>query len=888
MGRIGKGLSLRITETRVYRGPNIWRSEPAIVLLVEMGELAGVTSAGIPGFADRLSALLASWGTGDPPTGRLAERLRGGVGLDAVVLHLATESQRLAGAHVAEGGMWPGTEPGTVRVVYPYIHEEVGLAAGRFAAGLVGHLAAGTNPGFDLGGGLDAIRRLAAEVGLGPSTAAIVAAAAARGIPVSRPDPRSSFVVLGQGHRQRRIRATATDGTSLVAAYAAADKALTGQLLTEAGIPVPDGEVTSDAEEAARASERIGFPVAVKPLDGNHGRGVTLGVPDTKSVRAAFAVAARSGADGRVLVQRQVPGRDYRVLVVGGVVVAVAERVPAHVVGDGVETVQDLVDAANADPRRGEGHGTPLTRIRTGEQATAVLANQGLTWGAVPSAGQRVFLADTANLSTGGTAIDRTEEIHPTNAQLAREAALVVGLDVAGIDVVTADIARPMMDDGGAIVEVNAAPGFRMHTHPSEGRSRPVAEAVVDLLFPAGTPARIPVVAVTGTNGKTTTTRLVAHLLRQDGRYVGLTTTDGISIGDRLVASGDMAGPKSARAVLRHPLVEAAVLETARGGIVREGLGFDRCNVAIVTNVAADHLGLGGIETLEDLARVKGVVPAAVAPAGASVLNADDPLVVSMVPRAGGEVILFGADEEGATLRGHVRSGGRGAVLARTPGGEVLRLLTPGGAEDLIAASNIPATLGGLLRVNALNALAAAAAAWALGVPVETIRAGLATFEAGFATTPGRFNFLEVEGRHVLVDYAHNVAALRAVGDVVRRFGAPRSVGMVALPGDRPDADHVGLGVETGRIFDALVIREGNRRGRPPGDSAALISRGAMSVGMPESEIHVVLDEVEAAHAAVDLARPGDLAVIFVTRTRVVWDELSDRAARQGTGEERT
>jgi cyanophycin synthetase len=873
---------LRIAETRVYRGPNVWGNAPVVALLVDMGELAGATSASVPGLADRLSALRSSWRTGDQPSDRPGER-EWDVGLDALILTISLEAQGLTDSDAAEGEVQPGPDPGTIRVVYPYAHEEVGLAAGRFAVALVAHLATGADPGFDVATEVAAIRRVAAEVGLGPSTAAIVAAAAARGIPASRPDAGGSLVVLGQGHRQRRIWATATDGTGLVAAYTAADKALAGRMLADAGIPVPGGEATGDAERAVRVSERIGFPVVVKPLDGNHGRGATLGVPDAASVRAAFAAAVRSGRDGRVLVQRQIPGRDYRALVVGGEVVAVAERVPAHVVGDGVSTVRGLVDAANADPRRGEGHGSPLTRIRTDERATAVLAEQGLSWGTVPAAGQRVPLAGAANLSSGGTAIDRTDEIHPANARLAREAALVVGLDVAGVDLVTPDIARPMTDEGGAVVEVNAAPGFRMHTHPSEGRARPVAEAVVDLLFPAATPARVPVVAVTGTNGKTTTTRMVAHLLGQAGYCVGLTSTDGISVGGRLAAAGDMAGPKSARAVLRHPLVEAAVLETARGGIVREGLGFDRCDVAIVTNVSADHLGLGGVETLEDLARVKAVVPAAVAPTGASVLNADDPLVMAMAPRAGGEVVLFGADEGSAVLRDHLRNGGRGAVLAQTPAGEMLRLLAVKESEDLIPATNIPATMGGLLRVNALNALAAAAAAWAVGVEPGTIRDGLATFEAGFATTPGRFNFLEVEGRHVLVDYAHNVAALRVVGDVVRRFGAPRSVGMVALPGDRPDDDHVALGAETGRIFDALVVREGNQRGRPPGESAALITRGARSVGMPAAEIRVVLDEVEAAHATVDLARPGDLAVIFVTRARLVWDELSARAGRTGS-----
>jgi cyanophycin synthetase len=866
---------LNIAEIRVYRGPNIWCRTPVIMLLLEPGELSDETSARIPGFAERLRACMPSLRTEG-----FRERLSSGMRLDEAVLTLALELQRAAGVPVDEGGMQLVTGSGTSRVIYPYRNEEVGRAAGRLAVRLVTTLVSSDNPGLDLAQELLELATLAKATGLGPSTAAIVAAAEARSIPFSRPDKERSFVILGQGNRQRRVWATVTEGTNLVATRTASDKALTSRLLHDAGIPVPDGAATTDVEYALVAAGRIGYPVVVKPLDGNHGRGVTMGVADADSMHRAFATALEASSEGRVLVQRQVLGRDFRVLVVGGEVVAVAERVPAHVIGDGQRTMLELAEAVNADPRRGEGHSSVLTRIDTGQVTTSFLATQGLTWESVPLADQQVFLSGAANLSTGGTAIDRTDDIHPVNAQLAREAALIVGLDVAGIDIVTPDIAYPLAEQGGAIVEVNTAPGFRMHTHPSEGQSRPVAEAVLNQLFPAGATGRIPIVAVTGTNGKTTTTRMVAHLLRQDGRCVGLTTTDGIYIGDRLAAAGDMAGPKSARLVLQHPLVQAAALETARGGIVREGLGFDQCDVGIVMSVTSDHLGLGGVYTLEDLARVKGVVPAAVAPTGASVLNADDPLVMGMVPHAGGEIILFSAHEESPVLREHIGRGGRGAVLARTPGGDLLRLVTPDGWHDLILSEHIPATMGGLLWVNAVNALVAAAAAWSLGVPIQTIRDGLATFEAGIETTPGRFNFLEVEGRHVLIDYAHNVAALEVLGDVVRRFGAPRSVAMVALPGDRSNEDTIALGAQTSRMFDTLVVREGNHRGRPAGESAGLIRQGALSTGMPESEIHIVLDEVEAAHAAVDVANPDDLVVILVTRPGLIWDELSSRASR--------
>lgn len=872
---------MNIAESRVYRGPNIWRGEPAIALLLDTADIDETSGTGRVILADRLRQMVPLHERAVSPN----ERCHGGVGPSECVLQLTRILQLETGVDMGEGDIHPASDTGMIHIVYPYHDEAVGLTAGRWAVRIVSTLASGDDPQSlpeqALEEARSEIRQIAKRSALGPSTAAIVAAAKARGIPVSRPDEKSSFVILGQGHRQRRIWATTTDSTSLVAAYTAADKALVNRLLVDAGIPAPAEIAVEDGEHALRASERIGFPVVIKPLDGNHGRGVTLGVADGESVRAAYDTAARSSKTGRVLVQRQIPGRDYRVLVVGGDVVAVAERIPAHIVGDGTHTILQLVDEVNTDPQRDEGHSSALTRIRTGEQSTAILASQGWTWESVPNRDQRVLLSGAANLSTGGTSVDFTDVIHPANVQLAREAALITGLDVAGIDIVTPDIARSMTEEGGAIVEVNTAPGFRMHTHPAKGRSRPVAEAVTRLLFPAGATGRIPIVAITGTNGKTTTTRMVAHLLRQDGRCVGLTSTDGVYIGDRLAASGDMTGPKSARAVLQHPLVEAAALETARGGILREGLGFDRCDAGIVTNVSADHLGLGGVHTLEDLARVKAVIPASVAPMGASVLNADDPLVMGMIPVAGGEVILFGADEGNPALRNHLGSGGRAAVLARTPSGEMLRFITSNREIDLIMAANIPATMGGLLRINGVNALAAAAAAWALEIPLEVIRAGLASFEAGFATTPGRFNFLEIEGRHVLIDYAHNDAAMRVVGDVVRDFGAPRSVGMVAIPGDRTNEDTIALGTRTGRIFDTLVIREGNARGRPPGESAALIKQGALSMGLPEDRIHIVLDEIEAAHATVDIANPGDLAVIFVTRAGRIWDELSTRAARK-------
>ena len=876
---------MEIRQTRVYRGPSTWARVPVIDLLLDLGEFEHHPSNVIPDFNARLVAAvptLASHGCSFGQPGGFLRRLETGTWLGHVVEHVALELQILAGNQVARGKTRAAGETGVYHVVYQYRHEDVGLAAGRVAVDLVKHLAAETEPDpVRVASLLTEVGPVAETVGFGPSTGAIVAEAERHRIPVSRPDPALGFVILGQGASQRRIWATVTAGTGLVAAYVAADKGLTNRLLRDAGVPTPAEVVVVDEGMALEAAGELGYPVVVKPIDGNHGRGVSLDVADAGAVRVAFAVALAASKGGKVVVQRQVVGSDFRALVVGGKVVAVAERVPAHVTGDGVQTVRELVERANADPRRGEGHGRPLTRIQTGEGATGYLTRQGLSWDDVPGRGQRVGLARTANLSTGGTAIDRTDAIHPNNVALARDAAQVVGLDVAGVDIVTTDITRPLAADGGAVVEVNAAPGFRMHTHPSEGEPRPVARAVVEALFPSGSSGRVPIVAVTGTNGKTTTTRMVAHLLRAAGHRVGLTTTDGTYLDDRLLMAGDNAGPASARAILRHPGVDAAALEVARGGILREGLGFDRCDVAIVTNVSADHLGLGGVETLEDLARVKEVVPAATLSTGASVLNVDDPLVAGMVRYARGEVVYFGADAGNGTLRGHLRSGGRAALLRETPRGDMLCLIRAEHEDELMLASAIPATFGGLLRVNAMNALAAAAAAWALGIPVATIREGLSRFGAGFDSTPGRFNLLDVEGRHVLIDYAHNVAALEAVGDFVRRFPAPRSVAMLAIPGDRSNEDTTALGRVAGGIFDGIVIREAaNTRGRPRGESAHLLREAVLAAGLPPHEVRVVLDEVEAAHATVDHAGPGDLAVIFVTRPAVIWEEMSRRAAR--------
>src|SRR5215204_4661824 len=872
---------IEIRATKTYRGPSIWARAPVIHLSLDIGELEDRPTNTIPGFYERLTELIPSLydhecSLGHP--GGFLERLREGTLAGHVVEHVALELQNLAGVEVNRGKTRGTDKPGVYDVVYAYTQEDVGLAAGKLAVRLINHLIHDSEPEFDFVRELEeGIIRLAEQFAYGPSTAAIVAAAEREGIPVLRLHPGRSLVQLGHGCHQQRIWATVTSATSDIADAIAGDKDLTNSLLENVGIPAPRGEIARTVEEAIAVAARVGYLVVLKPLDGNHGRGVCLDLGDEAEVRAGFAVAASESRDGRIVVERYLTGKDYRILVVDKRVVA--ERVPAHVVGDGVSTVGELVEIANADPRRGVGHEKVLTRIPLNERTLETLARQGLALDSVPEAGQHVRLQQTGNMSTGGTSIDRTDEIHPVNSEIARQAAMIIGLDVAGVDMIAPDIARSVRETGGGIVEVNAGPGLRMHTHPTEGHPRRVGRAIVDMLFPNGGSARIPIVAVTGTNGKTTTTRMIAHIMRAAGQHVGMTTTDGVYIDATQIAAGDMAGPSSAQMVLKNPAVDFAVLETARGGIVRSGLGFDRCDVAVVTNVSSDHLGLGGVATLEELARVKAVVPQAVFQDGASVLNADNEWTVRMAELARGEIVFFSMNEENPVIRDHRRERGRAVVLRQTPAGEMLTLLEDKEETSLLLASEIPATLGGRIRANVANALAAAAAAVARDVQLECIRDALREFTTDFAQTPGRFNLLDVAGRQVVMDYAHNVAALEAIADFVTRTAAPRSIGVVTVPGDRRDEDARAFGLLAGQIFDEVVVREDeNPRGRTRGEMAALLRQAVLDAGLPAHRIHTVTDEVAAAHAGVDLAAPGDLVVVLVDRVPLVWEALAQRA----------
>jgi cyanophycin synthetase len=889
--------SARVIERGVYRGPHLYSHRPMIRIQLDLGPLEAWPSDRIEGFAETLAALLpglANHGCSYGEPGGFLRRLREGTWFGHVVEHVALELQTRAGAPVTRGKTRSVKDrPGVYNVMYAYRDEETGLLAGRLALELLEQLLPADLRGIE---GLDRITpdrsegpvvsvEAAAELlcasvrrnALGPSTQALVDAARRRGIPAERLN-RQSLVQLGWGARQRRFRASVTDRTGLMAAELAGDKAEAKALLDAIGIPVARGVVVRSVEEGLKTSSRLKRPLVVKPLDGNHGRGVTTGLMTDDQIRAAFALAAPHGR--RVIVEEQLPGRDYRILVVGGRVVAAAERKPAHVIGDGRRTIAALVEVVNSDPRRGDGHEKVLTRIKIDQAVLDLLARQGLTPDSVPEAGREVMLRTTANLSSGGEAIDRTDEIHPENASIARRAALALGLDVAGIDLLAPDITRSVRETGGGVVEVNAAPGLRMHQEPSVGRPRDVAADIIRMMYPPGARARIPLLAVTGTNGKSTVGRMLAHIFSAQGKTVGLTNTSGVYIGGEQVLAADASGPKSARLVLKDPTVEVAVLECARGGILREGLAFDRCDVGAVLNVQPDHLGLKGINTLEDLAAVKSVVTESVSRRGVSVLNGDDPLTLRMARHAGGRICWFsmrGGEETPGYLLKHLAEGGMAALY--DPRDHLITLHDRGEAHRVIEADAIPATLGGHARFNIENALAAAAMAYGAGLDPARIGAALATFGSSFEQNPGRLNIHDAHGFRVIMDYAHNPDALRALGRLIGAIKEPtgRSIAMLSVPGDRRDEEILAMGEIGAECFDQLVFRESpDMRGRRNGEVIRLMTEGARAGGATSDRIKGVHLEEEAVIASLEMAGPGDLVILTPTRIEPTWRQVLD------------
>jgi cyanophycin synthetase len=888
---------LKVIEIHVFRGPNFWSYEPCIRMLVDLGSLEHWPSNTLKGFNEGILEMLPglrdhSCSLGRP--GGFVERLEDGTWLGHVAEHVALQLQRETGIHIPRGKTRGAGPAGQYNVIYGYGEESVGLASGKLAVRLVNHLVE-PDPDFDFLDELEDLIRLSERRAFGPSTQSLVDEAADRDIPWIRLN-EASLVQLGQGKYQKRMRATMTSLTGALAVDVAGDKKLTTQLLAAAGLPVPRSETVRSEDEAVAAARRIGFPVVTKPIDGNHGRGVMLDLRNERAVRGAFKRSMAEARRQQVVVESYVTGQDYRVLVVDGRMVAVAQRVPAHVIGDGEHTVRQLVETTNQDPRRGIGHEKVLTKIKIDDTATALVRKQGYELDEVPPRDEMVKLASTGNMSTGGISIDRTWEAHEENVEVAEEAARVVGLDVAGIDFLTPDISHPVRETGGAIVEVNAAPGFRMHTNPTEGDPQYVAKPVIDMLFPPGSPSRIPIISVTGSNGKTTTVRMISHIMKGMGHKVGMTSTDGIYIDERLVKRADASGPKSAQMVLQNPRVDFAVFEVARGGILREGLGYDRNDIAVVTNVTGDHLGLKDVHSIKQLAAVKRVVVEAVPRSGFAVLNADDPLVADMRKHCSGSVILFSMQEDNDLVERWVRRGGKAVTIQQQPRGEMMVIREGRRTMPVGWVHQLPATFEGRARMMVANALAAAGAAHAAGAHLHDIRQGLRSFSTSIYQAPGRLNLFDLNGVRVLIDYAHNAHGLETVGDFVERMtstvhtGAPPGtpswqanlrMAVIATPGDRRDQDMLELGKVAARYFDDIIIREDrNPRGRKPGETADRILEGvqqAMRAGHRVGNVEIVLDEMAATKRALSRARPGDLVVLCVDYATEVWKELEAR-----------
>ena len=854
---------MEISRIRALRGPNLWSRHTAIEALVNcLPEELKIGT--ISGFEARLRARLPEIGPmrpiGDSDDISMAHALA----------FAALGLQAQAGCPVSFCMTSPTVEAGTYQLAVEYTEEAVGRLALELAVSLC--RAALDDTPFDLEDALTRLRDLDEDVRLGPSTGAIVQAAVARGIPVRRLTS-SSLVQFGWGSRQRRIQAAETDSTSAISEAIAQDKDLTKKLLDAAGVPVPLGQVVTSAEAGWAAACEIGLPVVVKPRDGNQGKGVTVNILTQEHFMAVYGAAA--AISDEVLVERFIPGHDHRLLVVGNRLVAAARREPPHVTGDAVHTVRELVEQVNSDPRRGEGHATSLTKIRFDDIAMARLAVQGYNADSIPPLGERVVLRNNANLSTGGSATDVTDDVHPEVAARAVEAAQMIGLDICGVDVVCQTVHRPLEEQGGGVVEVNAAPGLRMHLSPSYGKGQPVGEAIVSAMFAPGEDGRIPVVAVTGTNGKTTTVRLIAHCLARSGKRVGMTATDGVYVQGRRIDTGDCSGPKSARNVLLHPDVDAAVLETARGGLLREGLAFDRCKVAVVTNIGmGDHLGLNFITTVEDLAVLKQVVVQNVAPDGMAVLNACDPKVVDMANHCPGAITFFASERHHPVIAAHRAQGHRVIYLD----GDCI-VAAFGEMEQRLPLADIPLTRGGTLGFQVENAMAATGAAWALELDWDVIRNALRSFDSNAATIPGRFNLFDYRGATLIADYGHNPDAILALVKAVEAMPAQRRIVVISGAGDRRDEDIREQSRILGEVFDETILYQDQcQRGRADGEVLTLLQEGLSNASRTR-----VVEEITGEFLAIDTAlshlKPGDLCLILIDQVEEALAHIARRIA---------
>ncbi len=852
---------MKIVSINAMRGPNYWsiRRHKLIVMVLDLQEMEELPSNKIPGFAERLKEKFPSMYShrcSEGCEGGFFMRVDDGTWMGHIIEHIALEIQTLAGMDTGFGRTRGYGDKGVYNVVFSYIEESVGRHAAKAAVDVCQALIDGKD--YDLEDDIQRMRELRESERLGPSTGSIVEEAVSRGIPWIRLN-KYSLCQLGYGANQKRIQATVTSETSSIGVELACDKEDTKYLLEQAEVEVPRGDIIRRERSLEDACRYVGYPLVIKPVDGNHGRGITVDIQNYDDALVAFNHAKESSRSGAIIVEKFITGEDYRLLVINNKLVAAAIRTPAHVVGDGKSTIQELIDEVNKDPRRGYGHENVLTKITTNDLTKNIIKDAGYTVDSVITDGEKLILKDTANLSTGGTAEDVTDILHPANVAMAERISKVIDLDICGIDIMTTDITKPLSETGGAVLEVNAGPGFRMHLAPTTGLPRNVAAPVIDKLFPQkGDTGRIPIIAISGTNGKTTTTRLIAHIAKMNGYRVGYTTSDGVYIQNRLLMKGDCTGPASTEFVLRDPTVNFAVLECARGGLLRAGLGFKKCDVGIVTNVAADHLGLSGINTVEQLAKVKGVIPETVLPDGYAILNADDDLVYDMRRTVECNVALFSMDENNPRIKALQRLNGITAIYENG----FVTICRGEWKMRIMKAEDIPLTYGGKAKFMIQNVLPAILAAHVQGISIEDIKAALETFIPSATTTPGRLNMFEFNNFTILLDYAHNPAGMRGLQKFVDELECTVKVGIIAGIGDRRVEDNNEMGSIAAEMFDEIIIRQDKRlRGKTEEELIKMLDDG-IKMKDPNKKTTIIPSEKEAITYAVKNAVKGSLIIL--------------------------
>lgn len=869
---------MKVLEKKVLKGPNYWSNyrQQLIVLKLDLEELEQLPTNKISGFAERMETLLPSLFThrcSQDYEGGFFERVKEGTWMGHVIEHIALEIQTLAGMECGYGRTRSaGGKEGVYNVVFSYEIEEAGLYAAEASVRIADNLISGTN--YDLEKDLETLKKLKARKGFGPSTQSIINEAKKRKIPF-RGMEMGSTILFGQGVNQKMIRASMTSDTSNWGVEMAGDKNDTKNLLAKAHIPVPVGEVVYTEEGLKEVIGDLGYPVVIKPVDGNHGRGITTNITNYAQALTAFEIAKTVSEE--IVIERYISGDDYRFLVINYKLVAVAKRTPAMIIGDGHSTIQQLIDQTNLDPKRGEGHEKVMTSIKVDKITETILSNKNLKLSNILPIGECLFLKDTANLSTGGTSTDMTDLVHPDNIFMAERVAHLMRLDICGIDVVASDITLPINDSNGGIVEVNACPGFRMHLSPSKGLARNVAEPVMNMLYPENAPSRIPVVAITGTNGKTTTTRLTAHIAKTAGHKVGYITTDGIYIRGHLIYEGDCTGSQSAATILTDPTVDFAVLECARGGILRSGLGFDHCDISIVTNISEDHLGLKGINTLEDMARVKAVVARSTFDHGYSILNADDDLVYAMASDLDCNIALFSINENNDRIKKHCAEGGLAALIERG----YLTICKGEWKIRVAKIESIPLAFGGKADCMIRNILPSVLTAIIRNFKIEDIREALQTFIPSPELTPGRMNIFQFRNFELMIDYAHNTGGFVELKSFMQKTPAVYKTGIITGVGDRRDEDIRNLGILSGEIFDEIIIRhDKDLRGRPQHEVTDLLVEGIQRTN-PQAVISIISDEIEAIQYAIDHAKNGSFIVVTTDNIQESTDYIKTRQAEE-------